>query len=131
MFTCNSYTEYLAIWSRRGYTSLDGKPLATKPLLEKIVAAVGEGGDRYIHKVKAHSKTEPRGEGNQRADSLTREGARTGIAWDPYEEGQLAAVTGQLRRGDRGTGLASDLAIVQRQDPELKKAITALGRQEK
>ncbi|XP_078089542.1 ribonuclease H-like [Mustelus asterias] len=73
MFTCNLCTEYLAIWSRRGYTSSDGKPLTTRPLLKRILAAVGKGGDRYIHKVKAHSKTEPRCEGNRKADLLAKE----------------------------------------------------------
>ncbi|GCB64387.1 hypothetical protein scyTo_0007531 [Scyliorhinus torazame] len=132
MFTCNSCTEYMAIWSLRRYTSSDGNPLTTKPLLEKIVAAIGEGGDRYIHKVKAHSKTEPRAEGNQRADQFAKEGARTSVTWDPYEEGQVAAVRGQPEE-KRSTGvvLAPDLGTVQAQDPILKATLTAIPRQEK
>jgi len=95
--------------------------------LEQIVAAVGKGGDRYIHKVKAHSKTEPQGEGNQRVDLLAREGARDGIAWDPYGEWQIAAAREQPRKkGKTGVVLAPDLAKVQAQDPVLKAASAAI-----
>lgn len=128
MFTCNSYTEYLAIWSRRGYTSSDGRLLTVKPLLEQILAAVGERGEVFIHKVKAHSATESRGEGNQQADALAKEGARSGIFWDPYGPRQIAAI--QDRERNIGTPKVTgplDLRTVQAQDPVLKAILRAVS----
>ncbi|XP_067841274.1 protein NYNRIN-like [Heptranchias perlo] len=128
MFTCNSCTEYLAIWSRRGYTSADWRPLTVKPLLEKILAAVGEEGEVFIHKVKAHSSAEPRSEGNRQADVLAKEGTRTGTFWDPYGSRPIAAVTGRNgTQGSAGVALTPDLKMVQTQDPVLKAALSAVA----
>uniref|UniRef100_UPI00398EC8F2 forkhead box protein F1-like n=1 Tax=Pristiophorus japonicus TaxID=55135 RepID=UPI00398EC8F2 len=64
--------------------------------MEKIMKTVGEEGTIYIHKVKAHSTTDPRSEENQQADMLAKQGARTGKLWDPYNPGPIAAVRGRI-----------------------------------
>ncbi|GCB75178.1 hypothetical protein scyTo_0017308 [Scyliorhinus torazame] len=79
--------------------------------------------------MKAHSKTEPRAEWNQQADQLAKEGARTSVAWDPYEECRVAAVSGQPE--EKGVVLSPDLGTVQAQDPILKATLAAICRQEK